>query len=269
MKSDKLDFILLIPCYNNLSGLIKSIRSVKYPVDKFEILIVDDGSLLPILKENFDDISSHIKIQIIRIYANQGILNALNTGLKELKTRNDFKYIARLDAGDTCDAERFTKQVRFLDEHPEIGLLGTWCRFTEHVSGKSYLYKTKTKHDDILKEMHFKCSFIHPTVMFRREIIDTIGFYPEDYVHAEDYAYFWLILKKMKGEVLPEILVNIESSKNNISIRNYRKQLLTRMKIVYKYSGNILLMLLGELLLLLRYLMPLNMINFIKLYRSK
>jgi len=265
LKSDKLDFILLIPCYNNLSGLIKSIRSVKYPVDKFEILIVDDGSLLPILKENFDDISSHIKIQIIRIYANQGILNALNTGLKELKTRNDFKYIARLDAGDTCHPERFTKQIQFLDSHPEIFLLGTWCRFENSITGKGYDYITKTKHEDIVREMHFKCSFIHPTVMFRKEVLNTIGFYPENYPNVEDYAYFWKILKIFKGAILQQILVEIDFSNENISSRNYKKQLIYRMKIVKDFGSHKLSKLSGLFLLACRLLTPKKMIDKLKL----
>ncbi|NTW34267.1 MAG: glycosyltransferase, partial [Bacteroidetes bacterium] len=217
------DFILLIPYYNNYDGLINSIKSVEYPNNRFEILIVDDGSNFPLNKEEIQNIKCGITIQIIRMLENKGILEALNTGLKAIHARNDFKYIARLDCGDKCRPDRFTKQVKFLDEHPDIGLLGTWCRFTEKVSGKNYLYRTKIKHQDILKEMHFKCSFIHPTVIFRKEILDKIGYYPYEFVHAEDYAYFWMILKEMKGAIIPEALVDIEYSSNNISAKNYKK----------------------------------------------
>ena len=105
------DFIVLIPCYNNLHGLLSSVSSVQYPYDKFEILIVDDGSATPITIDDFQQLSEQLCIKIIRLEKNMGIVNALNTGLKELQNRNDFKYIARLDAGDCCMPDRFTLQV--------------------------------------------------------------------------------------------------------------------------------------------------------------
>jgi glycosyltransferase involved in cell wall biosynthesis len=258
------DFILLIPCYNNYYGLVNSIRSIQYPNNRFEILIVDDGSDIPLNQQNLKDLKPGINIKIIRLPENKGILAALNTGLKALHTRKDFNYIARLDCGDLCHPNRFTEQIAFLDEHPEIGLSGTWCRFNELASGKSYLYKTKTKHNDILKEMHFKCSFIHPTVMFRREIIDIAGYYPEGYPFAEDYAYFWMILKKTHGGIIPETLVDVEYSGNNISAQNYRKQLKTRMKVLLKFFNNWLYLIFGISLISLKYILPIKMNQRIK-----
>lgn len=264
MNTTTLDFILLIPCYNNLEGILKSVKSVKYPIHKFEILIVDDGSLEPILKENFDSIDPDIKIKIIRLNKNQGILNALNIGLKTLEKRNDYNYIARLDAGDTSHKERFIKQVQFLDSNSEIFLLGTWCRFEDPISMKGYDYITKTKHEDIIREMHFKCSFIHPTVMFRKEVLSTVGYYPEGYPHAEDYAYFWKILKKTKGEILGEVLVNIEYSNNNISAKNYKKQIIVRKNIVKEFSAFNWESNLGLAILMIKYLIPSYLLRLIK-----
>ena len=243
--------------------MVKSIKSVKYPVNKFEILIVDDGSLLPIVRAKLDTVDPDFKINIIRLSHNQGILNALNTGLKELNERNDYNYIARLDAGDTCDTERFTKQVHFLDIHPEIVLLGTWCRFENKQTGKGFNYITKTKHEEIVKEMHFKCSFIHPTVMFRKKALG-YGFYPDGYPNVEDYAYFWLLLGYFKGAVLPENLVKVDFSNENVSSKNYRKQVIYRMKIVKDFGTHKTSKMVGLFLLGCRFLLPLHTINKIK-----
>ena len=265
METDKLDFILLIPCYNNLEGLITSINSVRYSFEKFEILIVDDGSLLPIVKENFSVIDPNVQIKIIRIPSNLGILNALNTGLRMLKKRDDYKYIARLDAGDICHPERFAKQVYFLDAHPEIFLLGSWCRFENKKTGKGYNYITKTEHLDIVKEMHFKCSFIHPTIMFRREVMEEVGFYPEGYPHAEDYAFFWEIVKKYKTEILAEILVKIAITKG-ISQKNRKLQMQSRIKITQKYSSNVQLKILSLIRLFIILNLPYGFILLLKKY---
>jgi glycosyltransferase involved in cell wall biosynthesis len=258
------DFILLIPCYNNYDGLVKSIRSVCYSKNKFEILIVDDGSDVLIDQQKLQELNPEINIQIIRLQENNGIAVALNAGLKTLNIRNDFKYIARLDCGDVCHPDRFTKQVAFLNEHNEIGLLGTWCRFIDKNTGKSYLYKTKQKQEDIVKEMHFKCSFIHPTVMFRKNVLDVVGYYPKEFIHAEDYAYFWQILKKMKGAVLGETLVDVEFSGSNVSAKNYRRQLRSRMKVVRMFGEKKRYVLSGIFLVLIRYLLPFRLIKEMK-----
>ena len=264
-----IDFILLIPYYNNFEGLVSSLKSVQYASNKFEVLIVDDGSKEVLETSVLQSLFPEIKLTIIRLPQNAGVAKALNAGLTSILPRTDFNYIARLDCGDICDKERFTQQVTFLNNHSNIVLLGTWCTFTEKVSGRSYLYKTQTEHSGIVKQMHFKCSFIHPTVMFRKEVIATIGLYPEDYPHAEDYAYFWKVLHKFKGAILPENLLKIEVKSSNISSVNYDKQLLSRMKVVNTFGTNEILKLLGDMLILIRKIMPSSLIRQAKFSSSE
>lgn len=40
----KIDFCLLIPCYNNFNGLIVSLKSVIYSSGNYLVLVIDDGS---------------------------------------------------------------------------------------------------------------------------------------------------------------------------------------------------------------------------------
>lgn len=258
------DFILLIPHFNNPEGLITSLKSINYPTDKFEVLIVDDGSKTPLNEQSLRAALPNMPIKVVLLPVNVGVAKALNAGLKEIHKRSDYKYIARLDCGDTCNPERFIKQVKFMDEHPEIYLLGTWCSFTDSITHKSYIYKTQTEHKQIIKEMHFKCSFIHPTVMFRREILDTIGYYPENYPYTEDYAYFWMIVKLYKGALLPQNMVFVITNKNTISFRNRKEQLLWRKNIVSKMNNSILYKYMGLLYLNILSLLPTYMITKLK-----
>ncbi len=257
--TDSKDFILLIPFYNNLEGLITSLKSVQYPYSKYEVLIVDDGSKEPLSVAYLNSLFQQMSISVINLQNNVGIAKALNKGLKEIKVRNDYKYIARLDCGDTCHKDRFTEQVNFLNSHTDIALLGTWCTFTESNSKKNYIYRTKTKHKDIIKEMHFKCSFIHPTIMFRKEMLEKVGLYPENYPYAEDYAYFWEILNKFEVAILPLNLVFVSIHKNNISYQNRRVQLLTRKKIVSEMGNSFINKLLGLSYIKILSLLPVNL----------
>jgi glycosyltransferase involved in cell wall biosynthesis len=259
------DFILLIPYYNDIEGLTVSLKSVVYQPDKFDILIVDDGSRIKLDETALQNLLPGVTIKILSLNENKGVAVALNTGLKELNKRTDFKYIARLDCGDTSSPNRFTEQVKFLDKYTDIYLLGSWCQFTDTTTGKSYLYKTKTEHTDIIKEMHFKCSFIHPTVMFRREVLDTVGYYPENYPHAEDYAYFWKIIRQFKGALLPEVLVNVTTNMQAISAKNYKVQVKSRIAVIKDFGTNKLLIICGVIGATLRRIVPYRLIMKTKL----
>jgi glycosyltransferase involved in cell wall biosynthesis len=259
MNAKNIDFVLLIPCYNNISGLSASLESISYPFAKFEVLIVDDGSIVPITKNNLQ-IPNEMIVDIIRLDRNLGVV----PGLMVLKSRSDLNYIARLDAGDTCNEKRFQKQVDFLNENDDIAIVASWARFQEAASTNGYDYITETTHEKIVKEMHYKCSFIHPSVMFKKEVLDKVGLYPITYPHAEDYAFFWKILKYYKGAVLPEKLVQIGYSDTNVSAENYKKQLHSRKTIVKEFGDNWLDKRIGIELLNLKLILPRKIIQKIK-----
>lgn len=242
----RFDFYLLIPYYNNLPGLIRCLKSVSYDVVKYALLIVDDGSKEVLRPE---DLAPHIptalSVNIIRLPENKGITKALNTGLQWLEKHGTFKYVARLDCGDICAANRFRKQVAFLEQHPDIDLVGSWCVFKDFSTGSSYRYITPTEHKKITRDMHFRNIFIHPTVMWRATIAQKAGTYPENFPHAEDYGFFYEILNNGKGAIIPEDLVTCEINPKGISLYHRKEQMKSRMRVVNQYGENRILSLMG------------------------
>lgn len=232
-----LDFYLLIPCYNNTDGLIRSLLSVEYPKEKYKVLVVDDGSTVPVsLSELPEALLQKQTIEIIRLAENKGITEALNTGLRLILSRNDSLYTARLDCGDTCTADRFTKQVSFLSANTDVALLGSLCLFVDPEKKNRFIYKAAENHYAILKQMHLKCSFIHPTVIFRNEMIRNTKLYPYDYPYAEDYAFFFELTKKYKTHIFQEILVQTQIDTNGISVKKRQEQIKSKINII-KYYG--------------------------------
>ena len=117
-----------------------------------------------------------------------GIAQALNTGLQHATT----PLIARMDADDVCHPERLAHQVTYLHEHPEVGVLGTRTVFAttvEKSSGMAWYVDWQnailTPHEHYVKRF-VDAPLAHPTVMFRRELIEQHGGYsteplPEDH----------------------------------------------------------------------------------------
>ncbi len=256
VNNKQLDFSLLIPCYNNLEGLQRSIQTVNYYGDRFIIVVVDDGSQIPVTP---DDLKTKVEIDVpvvvLQMEHNRGITAALNAGLKWIEDNTHSKYIARLDCGDTCSKDRFLKQVEYMEAHPATGLLGSWCAF-ENRKGTRYIYKTPTDERQIVRAMHFKNIFIHPTVMFRRNLLTQTGYYPDEFPYAEDYALFWQLIKISASHILAELLVVCEINSDGISLRNRRRQFSSRIGVILKYGTNPFLKLAGAIRITALRLIP-------------
>jgi glycosyltransferase involved in cell wall biosynthesis len=264
-KQFRFDFYLLIPYYNNLPGLIRSVRSVNYDPGKYALLIVDDGSKEAL---NHTDLTGHIPaslaVKIIHLPENKGITKAMNTGLEWLQESNDFRFVARLDCGDLCAESRFRQQVAFLDQHTDIDLVGSWCTFKDFSTGSSYRYITPTEHEKITRGMHFRNIFIHPTVMWRATVTQKAERYPEDFPYAEDYGFFYEILNNGKAAVIPEDLVTCEINPKGISLYFRKEQLKSRGRVVKRYGKNKVLSLIGIIKLWFLMVIPYGLVLQIK-----
>ena len=53
---DLKDFLLIIPCFNNREGLLKTLNSIDYPPQRFVVVIVDDGSPEPLVLEDIREL---------------------------------------------------------------------------------------------------------------------------------------------------------------------------------------------------------------------
>lgn len=232
--------LLLIPHFNNLIGLQNTISSI-YHDKPLRILVVDDGSKenqQPNLEELKCYLNPRVELEIIYLENNVGIAKALNIGLDYFLERDDFEYLARIDCGDVVVKNRFQIQANFLKRNPDVGMVGSWVDFESENHKPLYRVKPPTKHNKIKKKMSRRCSFIHPSVMIRREVIEDIGSYPLNYEAAEDYAYFYKIVKSYKTANINKSLTKVISDPNGISVRKREVQNLNKIRVIRRYSPN-------------------------------
>jgi glycosyltransferase involved in cell wall biosynthesis len=252
-----LAFNLIIPCYNNKEGLIRSLESIAYPTDQFAVLVIDDGSGEPVSSAWFKDkIDPSTAIEILRLPRNLGITAALNAGLARLRAMRPARYVARLDCGDVCALRRFYEQVDFLDEHGDIDLVGSWCTYEDELKGTKYEYRTPVEHEAIRKGMYFRNIFVHPSTMWRMSALENVPRYPDNFPHAEDYGFFYSMIQRGRCAVLPKSLLVKEITPSSVSVVFRRAQLKSRMKVVRKFGENRWLTTLGVLKLWLLLATP-------------
>jgi len=265
IKSKPLDFCLLIPCYNNFDGLLVSLATIVYHPDRFMVLVVDDGSAVPITPASIKSaIHINFSLFVLRNDVNKGITAALNSGLRWIEEMGAANYIARLDCGDLCTADRFHKQVDFMQSHPGVGLLGSWCVFEDRTKSFRYTYKTPTRHRQIKRAMYFRNVFIHPTVIFQTELLKKVRCYPTNFRHAEDYAFFYKLIEITNSHILDEVLVVCEINEKGISLKNRQEQLASRSRIIMKYGTNPFLKTLGVLRIYVLRLLPKRLVRLLR-----
>ncbi|QHI28055.1 glycosyltransferase [Acinetobacter haemolyticus] len=194
---------VVLPAYNAELYLREAIDSVlAQSFTDFELIIINDGSI----DKTEDIILSYNDSRIVYVKneKNLGLIGTLNKGMSLAKG----KYIARMDADDICFPQRFAKQVDFLEKNQEYVICGAAAyRFYDHISdGKAF--NPPLNDENIRVRLFFNSAFIHPSVMFRTDVIrDHHLRFSDDYKYAEDY-FFWMdLLKYGKGFNLKEKLL--------------------------------------------------------------
>ncbi len=223
--------VLLIPYYNSAASLLASLQSVDTS-EHCDVLIVDDGSTRGPLDPVAAAEAWHAEgaVHTLVLPHNAGIEHALNAGLDWIAER-DYTYIARLDCGDLNRPGRLARQERFLDEHPDVVLVGGAASFVDTQGVEQFVFRLPTTHDDIVAAMWRNSAFMHPAVMFRASALPQVGRYPLDTPAAEDYAFFWRFIETGQVANLPDVLIDYELDPGGISLSKRTTQLESRLKV--------------------------------------
>lgn len=188
---------VLLPTYNTkavyLKAAIESILNQTYT--NFELIVLDDGSKEYVgkLVKNFTD----KRIRYIH-KENTGIADTLNQGLVLAQG----EYIARMDADDLAVCTRFKKQIKYLEENPEVSVVGSWVmKFQE--CGGIIRFPLRLTYKDFIH----CCAINHPSMMWRKKDFEKYNLkYDPDY-SCEDYELWSRAIRVLKFINMPEVLL--------------------------------------------------------------
>ena len=203
-------------CAPTLKEAVASIQAQTY--SNWELILCDDGS-----SDDTYAIAKELAEQDNRILL---LKNDRNLGLNKTLNRcfraSSGAFIARMDGDDLSVPERFEKQVAFLMEHPEFGLVsspmilfdetGDWGRTT------SPEYPTAA-------QVVSGTPICHAPVMMRRECLEAVNGYTEDphMLRVED-VNLWIKLYAagFRAYNLQEPLYKMRNDQDALNRRKYR-----------------------------------------------
>ena len=182
------DLVVIMSVYKNdkLNFLKESVQSIiDQTFSQFHYYIIFDGPVSP----EIDIYVKSLKDERIRLFSldkNGGFASALNFLLAIVLKNTYYKFIAMMDADDISLPTRFEKQSNFLLEHSDISVLGCWYEEIDE-QGKHLSYrKLPVEHEALRRRYFTRAPFAHPSVMYKRDLIEKAGFYPTDTVLMED-----------------------------------------------------------------------------------
>ncbi len=172
------------PQWDKLRRGVESLRRQTF--QDWELVLWDDGSSQEGAMALEQAASLDPRVRLYHGRENRGLGFALNRCVQKAGG----KYLARMDDDDVSFPHRLEIQARFLDTHPQVPWVGSSALLLDKEGpwGRLDMPRRPTKLDFLAHS-----PYIHPSVMFRREVLENGGGYSQSqqYFGCEDYELFF------------------------------------------------------------------------------
>jgi FkbM family methyltransferase len=221
---------VLMAVHNGEPFVDQAVRSIlAQSFEDFEFVIIDDKST--------DGTSDRLgtyrdpRIRLIRNEANVGLTTSLNRGLALARGT----FVARQDADDISRPTRLAAQVKFLQAHPDVAVLGAQARIIDARGRRVNVapWPKSTTDLAIRWQLLFDSPFFHACVMFRKAVVwDELGGYDESFTTSQDFELWSRIAARgyaMRN--LPTLQVDFRTHQQSASSR-YRRESVSKVSAV-------------------------------------
>lgn len=165
-----------------------------------EIVLVKDGPLTGELDKVIEKYKKKYEkiFKIVALEKNQGLGKALNIGLQECS----YNLVARMDGDDISKPERFKVQIERFKKNPELDIVGSWIDEFKTKENKMEIISQRRvpeENNKIYEKLKSVCAFNHPTVIYKKNKVISVGSYNQEF-KLEDY-YLWVRLAIDKAKM--------------------------------------------------------------------
>lgn len=202
---------VIMAAYNAEKHISASIESIiNQTFNNFELLVINDGSTdntQSIVKEYCKKDS---RIILLNNDKNLFVIKSRNKGIEKAKG----KYIAILDSDDLALPNRLEYQVKYLENNPDIFLIGSSAYIIDENDKVENSFIAPTGYEKLKNNINKNNLIYHSTVMFRNENV----FYREKMIYCEDYDLILRLFSEGKKiDNLSDILISYRQTSNSLS----------------------------------------------------
>jgi alpha-1,6-rhamnosyltransferase len=227
---------VLVPCFNHELYIEECLLSIlQQDYDNYELIVVNDGST----DASASKIEALRQVYDFQFYQqeNKGVSAALNNALSHARG----EFVITHDSDDVMLAGRIQRQVSYMLDHPEVGLLGAKVIYIDS-DGKPLKHKISSdtrvqrwSFDELLADAYAVGA---PVALYRREAIDKVGGYDPS-IKVQDFQMTLRIAEVgYKVDILPDRVTLYRRHETNISKTAYKSQLTYDLKVIEVYRDN-------------------------------
>ena len=207
-----------------LRRALESVLDQTYP-DAFEILVVDDGSPVPV-RDTMQGagMPESPAVRWLRTDRNNGLVHALNIGIREAR----YELIARLDADDRWLPGKIAAQTSRFTEDPDLSLVATGMTVVDAEGLELEQHLRRDGWENILQLAAERgwCPFPHGSVVALTSVYRLLGGYSYEpaYRHCEDYHLWSNWIRFFKPAMVESILYEYRQTRGSISDVHHPQQ---------------------------------------------
>ena len=185
--------------------------------------------------ERYDD----DRIRLLPQQQHVGAASARNDAIAAARA----SLLAIHDADDLAHPERLSEQVRFLNEHPDVAVVGSAARLID-ASGRTIGRIDPPTEDADIRAKAFEQGFpfVHSSIVIRADAFRAVGGYDTRFVPSEDYDMLLRLLEGRRAANLPEPLCSLRRHGGSLSVRRALRQTacaeLARERSAVRRAGN-------------------------------
>jgi len=255
---------IIMSVHNGTSTINRALRSIQAQTfTDWEIIIVDDASTDNTQQILFSWQSnlSPDQMTIINNSSKIGLTKSLNKCLPIARG----KYIARLDADDMWHPDKLKQQSSFLDQHPDIGVVGS---FYANIHNKRIKLISLPQHDDKIRQQIYSFNPLgHSCVLLRKHLILAVDGYNTAIYYGQDRELWFRLLPLTSFYNLPAYLCYRQADQG-ISATSSASQMMQSVKTKLTYLRRYRAPIKNYLYLITPILIVLTP-NFIKQWRNR
>lgn len=193
----------------------------------FELIAIDDCST-----DGSRDLleraaTADPRVRVLCNDENMRQVRSLNRGILEARA----PYVAIMDADDIAYPERLKQQAQYLDEHPDVGVVG--CLFRVFEDDVADARTSSARVDGLWLDGNIVMA--HATMMVRREVYDQCGLYDAQFDDAGDYEIQSRFAHHgVKLRVLPEPLLFYRVHGSSMTLTRRKQQVGANLRVSFR-----------------------------------
>jgi glycosyltransferase involved in cell wall biosynthesis len=197
---------VIVAAYNCEAYIQSCVRSITTQSFKsFELIICEDGSSDRTWKILNDLAQDDPRIRLLQNPENRGLPSSLNACIEASRGN----YIARLDADDVALPDRLEVQYRLMTSDSGLVLTGSNVLHVDPHQKTLGRSEVLLRDGDLRAQSFFQNPFVHPTAMFRRDVVlrEALRYRPA-FETTQDWDLWIRLMQFGRIANIPNILVH-------------------------------------------------------------